>query len=102
MICEHLIPLEKELIAAVIKETFRGKAWSDNCREWVYYDCVFTNLEKTIERFHFDRSIIKIHSHLGTHDGHEHGLECAHCKDAIMGKHPKMVEMSFSNVTAFE
>ena len=102
MTCEHLNPLEKELSKAGIPEVFRGKAWSDNCREWVYYDCVFTNLEKTIARFNLNKEYVQIHSHLGTHDGHEHGLECAICKDGIMGKHPEVVKRSFSIIKEFE
>ena len=39
MICEHLRALEQAILARGIRETFRGKAWSQNCREWVYFDC---------------------------------------------------------------
>jgi hypothetical protein len=39
MTCEHLRPLEQAMIDAGMKETFRGQAWSNNCREWVYFDC---------------------------------------------------------------
>ena len=39
MVCEHLRQLEDELIAAGVREKFRGRAWSRNCREWVYFDC---------------------------------------------------------------
>ncbi|SRR5258705_13350901 len=102
MTCEHLNLLEKELTAMSMKEVFRGKPWSDNYREWVYYDCVFTDLEKTMSRFHLDKNILKIHSHLGTHDGQEHGLICTQCKDGIMGLHPEMVKRSFMTVTTFE
>jgi hypothetical protein len=33
-----------------IKEIFRGQAWSKNCREWVYYDCIL-NIDKLKEKF---------------------------------------------------
>lgn len=88
MTCEHLNKLEKELIEKGIVEISRGQAWSDNCREWVYFDCVFVDLEKTIQRFGMDNVLVTIHSHLGTHDGQEHGLVCEKCNDAIMGLHP--------------
>jgi len=101
MTCEHLNPLEQELTDIGMKEVFRGKPWSDNCREWVYYDCLFTDLDKTIDRFQLDRNFVKIHSHLGTHDGQEHGLVCNTCKDGIMGKHPKMVE-NYTPINRFE
>ena len=39
MTCEHLRPLEQAIIGCGIRETFRGSAWSKNCREWVYFDC---------------------------------------------------------------
>jgi hypothetical protein len=41
MTCEHLRPLEDEIIAAGLPETFRGRPWSENCREWVYFACYF-------------------------------------------------------------
>lgn len=88
MVCEHLQALEREVIDRRIPETFRGQAWSDNCREWVYFDCLFTDLDQTIDRLGLDRSLIEIHSHRGTHDGQEHGLVCTKCHDAIMGRHP--------------
>lgn len=40
MVCQHLAPLENELIKSNIKETYRGQAWINNCREWVYFDAV--------------------------------------------------------------
>jgi hypothetical protein len=89
MTCEHLCQLEKELIDKRIAETARGQVWSENCREWVYFKCVFTDLEKTIQRLGMDPDLVKIHSHMGTHDGQEHGLCCEKCKDGIMGLHPE-------------
>jgi hypothetical protein len=68
MLCEHLAPLERELIAARVKETFRGQAWSDNCREWVYFACWL------------DRGAIRARMTLDpcvqdhVHDGQEEGL----------------------------
>ena len=38
--CIHLKPLEDYLKKLGIAETFRGQPWSENCREWVYFDCV--------------------------------------------------------------
>lgn len=102
MICEHLSPVEKALADTNIKEVYRGKPWSDNCREWVYYDCVFSDLNKTISRLQLNKELIQVHSHLGTHDGQEHGLVCTQCKDGIMGQHPEMVKQSFATVTTFE
>ena len=47
MTCEHLQQLETEILTAGLQETFRGQAWSDNCRERVVIDC------------HFDREPIR-------------------------------------------
>jgi hypothetical protein len=38
MLCEHLRPIEQALQAQQFSETFRGQAWSSDCREWVYLD----------------------------------------------------------------
>lgn len=102
MICEHLEPLEQELITNGIKEVSRGKTWSDNCREWVYYDCVFSDPDKTMLRLKMRTDIIKMHSHLGTHDGHEQGFVCTACLDAIMGIHPDMMKFSSRDTLYFE
>ncbi|MFD2586042.1 hypothetical protein ACFSQJ_03825 [Croceitalea marina] len=88
MTCKHLNRLEKDLIRKKVKVRFRGQAWGRDCREWVYFDCFFSDLEETIRRFDMDGEIIKIHTHLGTHDGQEHGLVCSKCNDGIMGYHP--------------
>jgi hypothetical protein len=87
MVCEHLIPLENELREKGIKETFRGKAWTNNCREWVYYDC-FLNRKSIRKRLNFN-NCIKDHEHVGTHDGQEAGFVCELHNDAIMGVHEK-------------
>ena len=89
MTCKHLNKLEEELINKEIKITYRGQAWGDNCREWVYFDCVFVSPEQTMEKLGLDQKKLKIHAHYGTHDGQEHGLICTVCNDAIMGIHPE-------------
>jgi hypothetical protein len=81
--CEHLQPLENYLKTKGISETFRGKAWSDNCGEWVYFDCVLDL-----------PSFVVTHENTDLKSGTELGLVCTKCNDAIMGLHPK-----FSSVT---
>lgn len=85
MVCEHLILLDNELSVLGIKETFRGQAWSKNCREWVYYDC-YLDRDSLRKRMSFD-PCIKNHDHLGTHDGQEAGFFCKIHHDGIMGVH---------------
>ena len=86
MVCAHLAPIEAELKAQGVRETFRGQAWSQACREWVYFDCV---LDREGLRRRLDvASCVVDHDHLGTHDGQESGLVCTEHHDAIMGRHP--------------
>ena len=86
MVCEHLRALEQEMLERGVRETFRGQAWSKNCREWVYFDC-YLDLRALRARFHFAPCVTD-HVHRGTHDGQEAGLVCQQCWDAIMGVHP--------------
>ncbi|MDZ4690174.1 hypothetical protein [Terricaulis sp.] len=88
MVCEHLSALERELIAAGVEETSRGQAWSENCREWVYFKCVL-DLVALRSRFAFG-PFVEEHVHRGTHDGTEAGFVCTACKDAVMGRHPDL------------
>lgn len=83
MVCEHLRPLEELLITRGIPVTFRGQAWSMNCREWVYFDC-FLDTDAIRKEMTFPLSV-QDHSHRGTHDGQERGLVCTQCHDAIIG-----------------
>jgi hypothetical protein len=83
MTCEHLRALEEAIIAAGLKETFRGQAWSKNCREWVYFECY---IDPASVRLHFAlAACVHEHSHRGTHDGQESGFVCSQCWDAIIG-----------------
>lgn len=86
MVCEHLSALERELRQRGIAETFRGAAWSRNCREWVYFACRL-DLAALRARFSFAPCVTD-HVHRGTHDGMEAGFVCNQCWDAIMGAHP--------------
>lgn len=86
MVCEHLSALESELLARDVEITFRGQAWSDNCREWVYFACVL-DLPSLRARFAF-APCVEDHVHRGTHDGSESGFVCSVCQDALMGAHP--------------
>ena len=85
--CEHLAALDRELQQRGIKETFRGQAWSDNAREWVYYDCVLVT-EKLALRYNFPK-FVEIHVNNDSKSGLEAGFYCTRCKDAVMGLHPR-------------
>jgi hypothetical protein len=84
MVCMHLAALEAELIAARIPETARGAVWSQNCREWVYFDVVL-DLEALAARFAFD-PCVKLHQNLDARSGLESGFYCTSCLDAVMGR----------------
>jgi hypothetical protein len=86
MVCEHLQSLEAAVKAAGVEETYRGQPWSRNCREWVYFRCVF-NRPLVRERIALPACVVD-HEHRGTHDGQEAGFVCELCHDAIMGSHP--------------
>jgi hypothetical protein len=86
MTCEHLRPLEEELIARGIPETFRGAPWEMNNREWVYFACVL-DLPALRARLALAPCVVD-HVHRGTHDGSEAGFQCEEHHDAIMGAHP--------------
>lgn len=84
MVCEHLRPLEQALLNAGIEETFRGQAWSLNCREWVYFDAVL-NTGSLKERYAIP-GCVEIHENTDPKSGLEHGFVCTLCHDAIMGR----------------
>ena len=83
MTCEHLRALEQAIQERGIRETFRGAAWSRNCREWVYFDC-FIDTDAVRGRFTL-ADCVQEHLHRGTHDGQERGFVCSQCHDGIMG-----------------
>jgi len=86
MTCEHLRPLEEELTARGIRETFRGEPWETGTREWVYFECVL-DLPALRARLALAPCVAD-HVHRGTHDGSEAGFTCQEHHDAIMGAHP--------------
>ena len=83
MVCQHLLELESVLVQSGIAVTFRGQAWSRNCREWVYFDC-FLNTSLIRQEFHL-AACVRDHTHRGTHEGSEHGLVCTEHQDALVG-----------------
>jgi hypothetical protein len=85
MTCTHLRPLEEAIIASGARETFRGQAWSQNCREWVYFDC-YIDIEAVSQTFQLP-DCVSVHAHRGTHDGQERGFVCSSCHDAVMGRY---------------
>lgn len=85
-VCEHLAPALADLLAQGAGITFAGRAWSDNCRMWVYLDRVL-DLEALRAR-HQLPDFVADHEHRGTHDGSERGLVCTRCRDAVMGLYP--------------
>ena len=85
--CEHLSILENELKDRGIKETYRGQAWTKNCREWIYFDCYF-NVDSLRERLKLP-DFIRHHVNNDSKSGLEEGFECELCEDAIMGLNNK-------------
>ncbi len=69
-----------------MQETSRGQAWSQNCREWVYFDCFLPS--EAIRRTFAFNPCVEDRAHRGTHDGQESGFVCSVHHDGIMGHHP--------------
>ncbi len=86
-VCEHLAPLERYILSTGEQEIFRGKAWSDKSRIWVYFDVVL-NVDALRENLAL-ADCVKVHEHVGTHNGTELGLVCEIHNDGIMGANPK-------------
>jgi hypothetical protein len=83
MVCEHLSNLEEAMLKEGVKETYRGQAWTDDCREWVYFDVVL-DIESLSRRFNFP-ACVTVHENLDPKSGQERGFFCEICKDGIMG-----------------
>lgn len=84
MVCSHLSALESALIESGVKETYRGQAWSRNCREWVYFD-VRLNVKALSVRFDLGPPV-HIHENTDPRSGVELGFVCSECHDAVMGR----------------
>ncbi len=81
--CDHLQPLEAELIQRGIPETYRGQAWSDLCREWAYFNC-FLDLAALRQRLHLP-DCVEDHANEDPRSGTERGFFCREHWDGIMG-----------------
>jgi hypothetical protein len=86
-VCEHLRALEDELVAKDRAITFAGKAWSSNCRHWVYFDAVL-DCEALQKRLNL-ADCVSLHVNDDPRSGREKGLVCGACKDAVLGIHPE-------------
>jgi len=96
MVCEHLAELEKAMLEKGIKVRYRGKTWTDNCREFVYFDCY---LDKAAIRKKFELAECVVdYDHLGTLDGQEAGFYCQIHHDGIMGDHKYYCSMRNSMI----
>lgn len=83
MLCTHLANLEKAIIESGVKETYRGAAWSKNCREWAYFDVVL-DTDALRHRFSLP-DCVQIHENKDARSGLERGFVCTLCHDAIIG-----------------
>jgi hypothetical protein len=85
--CEHLIKAEEYIKSKGIPEYWRGQPWTDNCREWIYFDCRFDPAALK-EKLALD-PCVQVHDYFDIKAGAELGLYCSICKDGVMGVHPK-------------
>ncbi len=82
--CEHLQQLESELLARGTPLTFRGQAWSSNCREWAYFTC-YLDLDSIRKRLNLAACVVD-HENTDSHSGTERGFVCEEHHDGIMGR----------------
>lgn len=87
MLCEHLLAVESAVAASGARETFRGQAWTDNCREWVYFDCVLP-IESLRADGLFDPAVVSVHANDDPRSGTEMGLVCVVHHDGVIGLLP--------------
>jgi hypothetical protein len=85
MTCQHLRQLEEAIIASGLWETYRGQAWTTNCREWVYFKC-YLDQDKIRQKFDLPPCVIA-HANSDAKSGREAGFVCTECHDGIMGVH---------------
>jgi len=85
-VCEHLRPLEDDLLAKKRAITFAGQPWSANCRHWIYFDAVL-DCESLRKRLKL-ADCVAVHENDDPRSGREKGLVCHGCKDAVIGIHP--------------
>lgn len=83
MVCSHLSELEATLKDSGASETFRGQAWSRNCREWVYFNVVLDT--KALQQRFTLGPTVRVHENLDPKSGQERGFECISCQDAVVG-----------------
>jgi hypothetical protein len=81
--CEHLIELERELLARGVTLVSRGAPWSRNCREWAYFACCL-DIPALRKRLNF-APCIEDHENADPRSGTERGLCCSEHHDAIVG-----------------
>jgi hypothetical protein len=81
--CRHLIELDNYIKRKGIKELFRGKAWSENCNEWVFYDRII-DIDKIKEKIKPDKCVT-VHKYYDIKIANELGFFCSNCNDAIIG-----------------
>jgi hypothetical protein len=92
VVCEHLAPLQAELLASGIEGRLVNRPWSENARDWWYVDVI---LDRPALRTRLAiPEVVTDHEHWGTVDGQEAGFVCRVDHDGVMGHHPKVHEDS--------
>lgn len=84
--CVHLEPVETYIKSNGFAEYWRGQPWTQNCREWVYFDCILDTSSISAKlNLH---SCVTVHDYNDVKAGSERGFICSICKDGIMGRYP--------------
>jgi hypothetical protein len=83
VICEHLRAVEAAVVATGARETYRGQAWTERCREWVYFD-VRLDLDELRRALDLDPCVVD-HENTDPKSGTERGLVCTTHHDGVIG-----------------
>jgi hypothetical protein len=89
VLCEHLLPLQRDLLSQGARVFDVCRPWSDRCRNWMYFGDVVLDVDALKARLELP-ACIEAHRHRGTVDGAEQGLVCSVDYDGVMGLHPEV------------
>ncbi len=87
VLCDHLLPLQRDLLSQGARVFDVSQPWSDRCRLWMYFADVVLDVDVLKARLNLP-ACVEAHRHRGTVDGAEQGLVCTIDYDAVMGLHP--------------
>jgi hypothetical protein len=86
--CEHLIALDRALLARGLDRFVVRPASADGNNEWVYYNCLF-NMPRVRANYELPQCV-KVLLLEDMKAGMTRGFHCILCECAVTGRHPVM------------